>query len=196
MKRYEEYQMLAPVNLKKPIYMLVSMSVLRVMALQANCSLSEIKDLTEDQFIDTLCQIHEAVTLDEAERRLREISMKSDDMALVTFEEYVADWNFEMKCIGDKMTIPKKILTNCFINGLRPVQLQKVVRKHDPKGVSKCTEIVNLQLRNLRIGRENAKLFGSFEEDSSKSKHQNPKNPKFLDKAKGYSINKAKVLIL
>ena len=66
MKRYEEYQLLAPASLKKPIHMLVSLSVLRVVALQANCSLSDVKDFTEEMFIDKLCQIHEAVKLDEA----------------------------------------------------------------------------------------------------------------------------------
>jgi hypothetical protein len=64
--------------------------------------------------------------------RYKTIVMKNDDLTLVTYFEYVKDWEFESQCAGKHVSVPERTLAKTFVNALRPIQLQNVVRLYEP----------------------------------------------------------------
>jgi len=76
--------------------------------------------------------MYEAISMMELVNRFKTIVMKSEDLTLVTYFEYVKEWEFESLCAGKRVSVPERTLAKSFISGLRPTQLQNAVRIHEP----------------------------------------------------------------
>jgi len=159
MKNYEEYEVLAPAELVREPQLLVRMDVLEVVAEQNTETVKELMKATVPDFWVKLCRLHGSYTLWDLEARFRTLSMKTDDLAASTLATYHNDWKFEELLAGGKVTIPEKHKAKIYVDGLRPSQLREMVRQYEPRTVVKAMESVRSIIGDLRIGREQAKMF-------------------------------------
>jgi hypothetical protein len=159
LKSYEDYMLQCPETVRRKPQALIRTEFLNIIAAKSGVELVVLCEMNTAEFAMNLCGVHAVTSLPEMELRLKFIRMKKEDLAFSTFINFCEDWNFEIKCLGAAIKMHPKRLAKLFINGLKPTQLQYVVRISEPSTVEEAKAAALAQLDMLRAVKDQAKYF-------------------------------------
>jgi RNase H-like domain found in reverse transcriptase/Reverse transcriptase (RNA-dependent DNA polymerase)/Integrase zinc binding domain len=141
-------------------------------------TLTQIMSMPTEQFWKVLCKIHGVSHSVEISNRFKDLKMANDDLVMTTFVKYVKEFDFEVMCLGDKVSVSQKRLVKFFIKGLRPKPLAETVEFQLPDTIADAKRLTKSALPELRFAREQAKRFSESEAKSGdhfKRSHQQDK---------------------
>lgn len=158
-----------------------------------------LKSLSVDDFFKSMCAVFQPFNSLEGERVMRTIRMKDDSAELSTLLKYKSEWKFEHLCLGG-VNIKAKRLAKIFVEGLRPKELQNLVRAYEPETVDEAYASAKENIAVVRYTNAQSKLMkhGSAgadyktRGDDAKEENGNEKVKKFNSYNNGYGRRQIK----
>lgn len=103
---------------------------------------------SDDDMIKFMAAIHRIDEPVAASRALMAVKMSSDDLSLTTLRDHNRNFDFELLCVGKKLSSQRKL--QCYVSSLRPKLLNETVFNMSPSDIEEAQQYAQSAIKSLR----------------------------------------------